>query len=237
MEIRKIETSIGETQLRRATQDQSIVVARPDEPVTKQNESSPSRESPRPTQPQRKPAFAQVVTKGLADTGISVNSATAVTSPDAAQKAQSSNDLEAAQSEKVAQALQAFMHSLVQATSAEQGNSPNDTTTRASSDIDPATKQTAGSASAGSAYTGLVGQLENLARELESPAIVSESGVGTSELNSTFRRLLAVSGNDPTDRSTTMPQLQDVIRNIARNLQSTGNPNLATTGNVINTAA
>lgn len=237
MEIRKIEASIGEAQLPRATQNQSIVVARPDEPTTKQNESGPSRESTRPTQPQRKPAFAQVVTKGLADAGIPVDSATAVTSPDAAKKAQSSNDLEAAQSEKVAQALQAFMHSLVQATSVEQGSSPNETTTPASSDIGPATKPTAESASAGAAYTGLVGQLENLARKLESPAIVGESGLGTSELNSTFRSLLAVSGNDPSDRFTTMPQLQDVIRNIARNLQSTGNPNLATTGNVINTAA
>ncbi len=237
MEIRGIETNSGESPLRRPARDQSVAVARPDEPVAKQNESSASREPARATPTQRKPALVQVVSKGLADAGIPVDTATVVTSPEVIQKAQSSKDLESTQSEKVAQALQAFMHSLVQATAVEPGDRANIAGTPAPSVNDPATNSTTGSAAASSAYTGLVSQLESLVRKLESPAIVGESGPVTSELDSAFRDLLVVSGDVRADGSTATSRLQDVLRNIARNLQSTGNPNLATTGNVINTAA
>ena len=90
---------------------------------------------------------------------------------------------------------------------------------------------------ASSAYTGLVSRLEALAQKLDNPANSDVSRPGVSDLDSAFRSLLAASGIEQPSGSTSVPQLQEVIRNIARNLQSTGNPNLATTGNVINTAA
>lgn len=237
MKINTVENSIGDSQARQAVRNLTAGGTKPEGPASKQESPKTSRDAAHAPQPQRRPPLTQIINKSLTDAGVQVGTPSVVQAADASSNTQSSNDLERAQSEKVAQALQAFMHTLVQATAAEQSNRTGEPSKAASTTTDSNSPQPVATQPAVAAYAGLVSKLEGLAQKLDGSANPAESSQGIPELNSAFRDLLTASGENQATGSTAAPQLQEVIRNIARNLQSTGNPNLATTGNVINTAA
>jgi hypothetical protein len=82
-----------------------------------------------------------------------------------------------------------------------------------------------------------VSRLEGLARRLEGTNSPSNGDSGLDQLNGRFEDLAnAITGNDK-GRQSESPKLQTMLQNMIRNLQSTGDPTLASTGNVINTAA
>lgn len=236
MTIRGISSDMRDAQLHLAAHEQSTNEVKPTPSANKKEATGASNEPNRPAHPPRRPALAHVVNQGLVDAGVHVANKSAVPATDKPQDTQSSNDLEKAQSEKVAQALQAFMHSLVQASTKDENTGPDTSAAVTSPSLEQAPRAVSGTSGASSAYTGLVSQLDELARGLDGGAIASETRPAVARLESAFRDLLSVSSENPSTETAT-PTLQQVLRNIARNLQSTGNPNLATTGNVINTSA
>lgn len=232
MEIKAIEVSGDEGTKRLPTSNRLAVVVQPG-PTEKRNaEAAAPREPARPAQPLRKTGLAQVVSKSLADAGLPMLGKTATASANPIQGAPSSKATE--KEREQTQAFQAFMHSLVQASAGERNPLAAPTAAPVpGSESAPGT----GANFANAAYTGLVSQLEGLARRLENPTIPGNDGPDMAELESAFGDLLAAGGVRNSGGSAEYPPLTTVIRNIARNLQSTGNPYLATTGHVINTAA
>lgn len=237
MKINTIENTIGDSQARQVARNLTANGTKAEGPAGKQDSPKASREAAHAPQTQRRPPLTQIINKSLTDAGVQVGATAGVQAADAASNTQSSNDLEKAQSEKVAQALQAFMHTLVQATAGAESKPAGEPAKAASTSTDSNLPLPVATPPAVTAYAGLVSKLEGLAQKLGGSANPTESSPGISELDSAFRSLLAASSENQSAGSTAAPQLQEVIRNIARNLQSTGNPNLATTGNVINTAA
>ncbi len=233
MEIRTIEPSPGDGPQRLSSRERASANI---QPVTtnKRTEGPEATSEPvRPAQTQRRAGLAQAVSKGFADAGLPTLGQTP-TSVEPARDIPASKSAE--QEKQQMEALQAFMHSLVQAATAEQSpRNASSTTPFAGSVSEPA--QPPGANSAGASYTGLVSRLEDLARSLENPAPSSQDGAEMAALKTAFGDVLDVAGERNPGGSAERPPLSDVIRTIARNLQSTGNPYLATTGNVINTAA
>ena len=237
MKINATDNSIDQRQTRQIAHNLTASANKQEDSVGKREAPKATRDTVQASQTQRRPPLTQILNRSLTDAGIQVGAQNLVQAADAASSAQSSNDLEMAQSEKVAQALQAFMHTLVQATANDQNKRSIAPVSTTSSTSDSSSNPPMPTPASSSAYTGLVSRLEALAQKLDNPANSDVSRPGVSDLDSAFRSLLAASGIEQPSGSTSVPQLQEVIRNIARNLQSTGNPNLATTGNVINTAA
>lgn len=186
------------------------------------------------------PVLAHAVNQGLAQSGLLSTDTSAVSPANGTEATATSNDLEKAQSEKVSQAMQAFMHALVQATASRpepaQGRTAKSESIPASGTAPLPTN--ANSKLAGDAYSGLTSRLEALARQLEGSSPSGNDNPGLDNLSRTFRDLALASGaaSEATDGGPP-PKLQEVVRAVARNLQSTGDPTLATSGNVINTSA
>lgn len=203
-----------------------------DDPIRERSELN------RPVAPQRPPALIKAVTQSLNQAGLETATVTSVQGTDAAIAAQTQNDLEASQNEKAAQALQAFMHSLVQA-----ANSRNDDTGAHPASIakpTPASQNLENQLAPhnpADAYGGLVSRLESLASILEGVNGASNINNGLDQLNAAFESLATASTGSNAGREGEAPKLQTVLQNMIRNLQSTGDPTLASTGNVINTAA
>jgi hypothetical protein len=190
----------------------------------------------RPAAARRPQALMNAVTQSLNQAGLETSTATAVQGTEATPDAQTENNLETSQNEKVAQALQAFMHSLVEAMNSRRDQAGEQVatvtaSTPAASNLEINAPKTA------DAYGGLVSRLEGLARKLEGTNGTSNGDGGLGQLNAAFENLASAATENGTGRQIEMPKLQNVLRNMVRNLQSTGDPTLASTGNVINTAA
>ena len=192
----------------------------------------------RPTAARRPPALANLVTQGLHQAGVETSTTNAVQGAKATRDAQTENNLETSQSEKVAQALQAFMHSLVQAMNTKNEDDGAKTASVAlAAPVDSNPESQALPSKAADAYGGLVSRLEGLARKLEGADSASIGNNGLDQLNAAFEDLASATAENGRSRESEAPKLQTVLQNMIRNLQSTGDPTLASTGNVINTAA
>jgi hypothetical protein len=178
------------------------------------------------------------VTQGLNQAGLETSTTTAIQETKGSEDTQTENTLETNQNEKVARALQAFIHSLVQAMNTRNIDSASGAQS-ATSSIPFASSQGIETSPQkyADAYGGLVSRLEGLARRLEGTNSPSNGDSGLDQLNGRFEDLAnAITGNDK-GRQSESPKLQTMLQNMIRNLQSTGDPTLASTGNVINTAA
>jgi hypothetical protein len=203
-----------------------------EKPTDKPNERT---ETARPAPPRRPPPLINTVSQSLGEAGLATTAPDAVTGVGDAESTATDNDPATAQSEKVAQALQAFVSSLVQAANANRTAAPAGTgLTESVTQPAPAAAQP--TASAASAYEGLASRLEGLVLEIDSDPTASRGNETLARLDSAFRDLVNASAGSGS-KTGAAPELQAVLKNIARNLQSTGDPTLASTGNVINTAA
>lgn len=209
------------------------------QPAPPSKESIREKAEPnRPAAARRPPPLMNAITQSLNQAGLETTTANAVQGTRAAEVTQSENDLETSQSEKVTQALQAFMHSLVQAMNTRSGVTENQTASLTSY---PPTARALESqmppSRAADAYSGLISRLEDLARKLEGTSASANGNSSLDQLSATFDNLAGAVAENGAVRQGTAPKLQDVLQNMIRNLQSTGDPTLASTGNVINTAA
>ena len=201
----------------------------------------PIREKPelnRQAAPQRPQALMKAVTQSLNQAGLETVVPNAVQGADASQAAQTQVDIETSQNEKAAQALQAFMHSLVQAmnTRKDDAGEKSVSVTSPSRNASHLEGQPLPPNPAES-YGGLVSRLEGLARQLDGAPGSTDGGEGLDQLNAAFANLANATAESSTARQGEAPKLQTVLLNMIRNLQSTGDPTLASTGNIINTAA
>ncbi len=133
-----------------------------------------------------------------------------------------------------AEALQAFAHALIHASnepraSAVTGGEQASSSAGRSSEPPANTDRT----SSISAYEGLVSRLESLVREIEGSAEPGGTSPELERLRNSFRDV----SQARTESGSATPDLQTYMKTLVRNLQSTGDPTLASTGNVINTAA
>lgn len=202
-------------------------------PAEKANERT---ETARPAPPRRPPPLINTVSQSLGEAGLATAAPDAVTGVGDADSAAADNDPATAQSEKVAQALQAFVSSLVQAANADKTAAPAGSLSESVTQPAPSAEAAQPAASPATAYEGLASRLEGLVLEIDSDPTASRGNEALARLDSAFRDLVSASagsGNEPGSA----PDLPAVLKNIARNLQSTGDPTLASTGNVINTAA
>jgi hypothetical protein len=233
MEINVIDkTTIGNV-VSKAARNEATSAPPPRAEKTREN-----TEAARPAPPRRPPPPVNtVVTQSLDEAGISTAAPTvAVPGVDDAKATATDNDPSTGQNEKVAQALQAFMHSLVQATNPQNSasgvsappQSVAQTNPQADAPPPPATP-------AAAAYGGLVSRLEGLVQAINGDQSSAQGNEELARLDSAFRDLVNASGSG--SESGTKPELQTVLKSMIRNLQSTGDPTLASTGNVINTAA
>jgi hypothetical protein len=232
MELKNIDNGIIDKLSARAARDEAPT------PTRTPDQASDRTETPRPVAPKRPPQLITTVNRSLTESGIAAAPAADAApdliggAPAEAEKAQAG-----IQDEKSAQALQAFVHSLVEAANADR------TAPAVGSTVTPSVAQPAGLAqpglpttSAASAYEGLASRLEGLVLEIDSDPTASRGNETLARLDSAFRNLVNASAGSA-NQPGSAPDLQTVLKNIARNLQSTGDPTLASTGNLINTAA
>ncbi len=201
----------------------------------------PIREKPeltRPAVPPRPQALMKAVTQSLNQAGLETTVANSVQGADTIQTAQTQIDIETSQNEKAAQALQAFMHSLVQAMNTRKDDAGEQSVSVTSPPRN--TSHLEGQApppNPAESYGGLVSRLEGLARKLDGANGSADGSDGLDQLNAAFANLASATAGGGTARQGEAPKLQTVLLNMIRNLQSTGDPTLASTGNIINTAA
>ncbi|MBK7017125.1 MAG: hypothetical protein IPH39_16505 [Sulfuritalea sp.] len=186
----------------------------------------------RPVQPP--PKLIAHVSQSLTGSQQSPDGATGVPGIVAAEQTATANDLERSQFDKQAEALQAFAHALIQAAnepraSAVTGGEQASSSAGRSSEPPANTDRT----SSISAYEGLVSRLESLVREIEGSAEPGGTSPELERLRNSFRDV----SQARTESGSATPDLQTYMKTLVRNLQSTGDPTLASTGNVINTAA
>ena len=170
----------------------------------------------RPVQPP--PKLIAHVSQSLTGSQQSPDGATGVPGIVAAEQTATANDLERSQFDKQAEALQAFAGGEQASSSAGRSSEPPANTDRTSSI---------------SAYEGLVSRLESLVREIEGSAEPGGTSPELERLRNSFRDV----SQARTESGSATPDLQTYMKTLVRNLQSTGDPTLASTGNVINTAA
>lgn len=221
----------------------SNAVERPANGTTSKSETAkPNSDLTRPHPPARRPpsSFSHAVTQSLTTSGIGATTTTTVPGTAPSDQATTANDQESGQAERVSQAMQAFMHTLVQAANSHSptNNLRNSQSSSASSPGIERLSAGQTSVQATDSYTGLVSRLESLAKQIEGRSPQGAGGSEISELNNAFNELTTStnrSGDGQGSKPT--PRLEEVVRAVARNLQSTGDPTLATSGNVINTSA
>ncbi len=190
----------------------------------------------RPTPPRRPANLISTVTQSLEQAGLATQDPNAISGVTEANPTETGNDPETAQSEKVAQALQAFMHSLLQAVTTDRSDHGGTPATESVVRPGPSGESRAPTPAA-DAYGGLVSRLESLVREIEASQNAPVATEELTQLDSAFKELARAATGQTSSATGSAPNLQAVLKNIARNLQSTGDPTLASTGNVINTAA
>lgn len=191
-----------------------------------------------PPPPKRPPPLVNTVTQSLNQAGISTAQPDAVPGVEAASSTNADNDVETSQNEKVAQALQAFMHALVQAANAEKPASETSSATQSVSQPSPQAETASPPPSpAANAYSGLVSRLEGLVQAMNGNSSDGKANDELARLDSAFRDLVRAGSSNGSNQSGAEPNLQTVLKNVIANLQSTGDPTLASTGNVINTSA
>lgn len=232
MELQPIDRGIIQQLSPRPPREEVPPTAQPTTDQTRER-----KESAPPVVAKRPAPLLATVSRSLAQSGLAV--ATAETEPAAVapdpEKVASQAENESRQAENATEALQAFTHSLLRAVnsgaSAERGGLEAGIAAAAASpggDIGPLP------ATAANGYDGLVSRLESLVQAIDGNPASSPGGEDVARLDTAFRDLLRVS---PSSQGGSAPDLQTVLKNIIRNLQSTGDPTLASTGNVINTAA
>lgn len=204
--------------------------------------AKPNTDVTRPTPANKRPppVLAHAVSQGLTQSGLLTADTSSVPAANGAEATATSNDLEKAQNEKVSQAMQAFMHALVQATASRPQQAEGRLAKTEPNPVSETSSVASGPAgrTASEAYAGLTSRLEALARQLEGSSAPGNSNPGLENLSRTFRDLaLATGATSEAADGSPPPKLQEVVRAVARNLQSTGDPTLATSGNVINTSA
>ncbi len=229
MEIKNIDNGITENLAARAVRDE------PPTPTRTPDQASDRTETSRPVVPKRPPQLITTVNRSLSESGIAAAPADATSNLTGGAPAEAEKAQAGVQDEKAAQALQAFVSSLVQAANADRTAAPAGTGLTESV-TQPAPTAAQPAASAASAYEGLASRLEGLTLEIESAPSSSRGNEALARLDSAFRDLVNASAGSGNETGAA-PDLQTVLKNIARNLQSTGDPTLGSTGNVINTAA
>jgi hypothetical protein len=199
----------------------------------------PKPEANRPAPPRRAATLISAVSQSLKQADLAIQDPTAVQGVSEATPSEASNNPESAQSEKVAQALQAFMHSLVQALNSERPAAGGGPAARESvARPIPSVESQTPAKPAADAYGGLVSRLESLVREIDgSQDAATASQQGLAPLDTAFKALVTAAADETGTGNASAANLQAVLKNMIRNLQSTGDPTLASTGNVINTAA
>ncbi len=226
MKINEIENSAGELVSKQLAQDRPSV--RPQEAQANEAQAALKVENKPPSRPaQPPPKLISLVSQSLSGPQQSPDGAASIPGIAAAEQAATANDLERSQFDKQAEALQAFAHALIQATNEPRAGAVSGGEQALTSANPDRTSST-------SAYEGLVSRLESLVREIEGSG---KPGGTTSpaleRLDNSFRDLPQARN----ESGSTTPDLQAYLKTLVRNLQSTGDPTLASTGNVINTAA
>jgi hypothetical protein len=231
MELKNLDNGIIDKLSARAARDE------PPTPTRIPDQANDRTETPRPVVPKRPPQLITTVNRSLTESGIAAAPVDAAPDQTVAAPAEAEKAQAGVQEEKAAQALQAFVYSLVEAANADR------TTSVAGSTVTQSVAQPTGFAepappttSAASAYEGLASRLEGLVLEIDSDPTASRGNETLARLDSAFRDLVNASPGSGNNTGA-VPDLQTVLKNLARNLQSTGDPTLASTGNVINTAA
>lgn len=210
------------------------------EPPSHSKQDTEKTEPSRPSASRRPAALMNTITRSLNQAGIETPPTTATQGTEATQDAQTKNNPESSQNEKVAQALQAFMHSLVQAMNTRKenaGETPASDSSSSSASHGANFENPAPTPNVAHAYGGLVSRLEGLVQELEGNQGSVNKNNGLNELNGAFDKLASAVADNGSSHQSRIPELQAVLQNMIRNLQSTGDPTLASTGNIINTAA
>lgn len=233
MKINEIDNVARELVSRQLTQDRPPEIPR--EAQAKEALAAVKVENKTPSRPvQPPPKLIALVSQSLTGPQQSADGAASIPGIAEVEQTATANDLERSQFDKQAEALQAFAHALIQATNeprasavsgGEQASSP------ASRSSEPPTNSDRTSST--SAYEGLVSRLESLVREVEGSAGPEATSPALDRLNNSFRDI----SQARSESGSATPDLQTYLKTLVRNLQSTGDPTLASTGNVINTAA
>lgn len=198
-----------------------------------------------PTPPPRRSShLLAAVTQTLDQSGFGTLSSNPVAPVAGAQATRTDNDKESSHSQNMAQALQSFMHSLVQALAATDAASPGQGQITAGADSQPdkgISTPPVVAVSGGKGYGDLVSRLQGLVQSLSngsSSATPAGSGSAvSSELNSSYQNLAQTQQGSGSSRAASGADLQTFLKTLLQNLQSSGDRTLASTGNVINTAA
>lgn len=232
MEIKNIDKGIIDQLSPQGPRDEARRELRP-----RPEQDNNSREPAQAAAPRRAPPLIAALNRSLAQSGLAVASSDRASAVAQASPDNAANQAETAtrQAERSAEALQAFMHALVKALDAANATETNPIATTSSVTSAPQGEDSGRSSSlVANAYEGLVSRLETLTRSINSSQVPAPGNKELAGLDSAFRDLRNLSaGSD----SGSAPDLQTVLKNLIRNLQSTGDPTLASTGNVINTAA
>lgn len=232
MEIKNIEKGILDQLAPRGAREEAPTERRP-----RPDQARERRETTQPVAPRRPPPLVTTVSRSLAQSGLAVPNANAVPAPGDANPDQiaSGTATDSRQAERAAEALQAFMHSLVKAVNAAEVPATSGLArTSAQAPVAQVGDTAPPDAPAANAYQGLVSRLEGLVQALSGDQSSSRSNQELARLDSAFRDLRSLSAGSNAESGA---DLQTVLKNMIRNLQSTGDPTLASTGNVINTAA
>ncbi|MCX7166935.1 MAG: hypothetical protein NTV11_11745 [Rhodocyclales bacterium] len=193
-----------------------------------------------PTPPPRRSShLLAAVSQTLNQSGFGVLSSNPVAPVAGAQATRTDNDKESSHSQNMAQALQSFMHSLVQALAATGVDSPGQG--QGSQPDKGISTPPVLTVSGGKGYGDLVSRLQSLVQSLSngsSSATPTGSGPAvSSELNSSYQNLAQTQQGSGSSRAASGADLQTFLKTLLQNLQSSGDRTLASTGNVINTAA
>lgn len=233
MKINEIDNIARELVSRQVTQERPPEVPR--DTQAREGQAAVKVENKLPSRPAQPPSkLIVLVSQSLPGPQQSPEGAVSIPGIAAGEQPATANDLERNQFDKQAETLQAFAHALIQAANeprasalsgGEQASSPGSR----SSELPINPDRT----SSTSAYEGLVSRLESLVREVEGGARPGTTSPALERLNNSFRDI----SQARSESGSATPDLQTYLKALVRNLQSTGDPTLASTGNVINTAA
>lgn len=235
MEISNLRKDIGDRHSSKPVRDETPVAARSRSRSTSTSEKREAAPAAPPQAAKRPQSLVTTVNKSLTQSGIAAVRPETVpeTSGGTPEEVPGAAAAATVQQEKAAaEALQAFTHALLKSVTTETLADPSGSTVT-SAPIQTAATSPPPSTSVG-AYEGLVSRLEDLVRAIDGERSSSAGNEELAQLDAAFRDLIGVSSDH---QSGSTPELQTVLRNMIRNLQSSGDPTLASTGNVINTAA
>jgi hypothetical protein len=181
-----------------------------------------------------RPRLIGAIHQSLTETAVLQPTASAIPDVVSPDRAETVNANERSTLEKREAALQAFAASLLQATNehgAIRTNAPGNLPSVEGSGVNRTLQQRDNPVGN---YGGLASRLEVLARELEGGAQTNGPSPALKQLTDAFQAFAQASTESGSTRS---PDLKTLLTTLSRNLQSSGDPTLASTGNIINTAA